>query len=208
MSFGDKFAYVYFKFWLDASWRWFLGSAFAKIQLKIWGVSVGHRFLIYGKASIARAPESEITIGNDVKFVSSQQRSNACAGYSRLRLRTLTPAAKILISDNVSLNGTSITVRSTRVVIGEGSRVAPNVVITDSDFHAILPPDERGTNAGFEFDRPVVLGKNTWIGMGVHILKGVSIGDNTVIGAGSVVTSDIPENSIAAGCPARVLRYF
>ena len=53
---------------------------------------------------------------------------------------------------------------------------------------------------------PVTLGNNVWIGDGAKVCKGVTIGDNSVIGAGSIVTSDIPANSIAAGNPARVIK--
>jgi acetyltransferase-like isoleucine patch superfamily enzyme len=54
---------------------------------------------------------------------------------------------------------------------------------------------------------PVVIGNNVWLGSKVSVLRGVRIGDNAIIGAGAVVTHDIPANAIAAGVPARVLRY-
>lgn len=58
----------------------------------------------------------------------------------------------------------------------------------------------------YQYNVPVKIGRNCWIGAGAVILPGVTIGDNTVIGAGSVVTRDIPENSVAVGNPCRVLR--
>ena len=59
---------------------------------------------------------------------------------------------------------------------------------------------------GYQFNVPITIGKNVWIGAGVIVLPGVNIGDNSVIGAGSVVTKDIPENVVAYGNPCRVIR--
>jgi acetyltransferase-like isoleucine patch superfamily enzyme len=61
-------------------------------------------------------------------------------------------------------------------------------------------------NKGLEYAYPITVGNNVWIGGKVVVLPGVTIGDNTVIGAGSVVTSDIPDNVVAVGNPCRVLR--
>ena len=59
---------------------------------------------------------------------------------------------------------------------------------------------------GYQYNLPVSIGRNCWLGAGVIVLPGVTIGDDTVIGAGSVVTGDIPSGTVAAGCPCRVLR--
>ena len=61
---------------------------------------------------------------------------------------------------------------------------------------------------GYQFNVPINIGKNVWIGAGVIVLPGVNIGDNSVIGAGSVVTKDIPENVVAFGNPCRVVRMI
>ena len=79
---------------------------------------------------------------------------------------------------------------------------APNVNIVDSDFHSIQPFGQRLKNPGFENDSSVLIGDNVWIGMNVTILKGVKIGNNSVIGACSLVLNDIEDNVLAAGIPA------
>ena len=84
--------------------------------------------------------------------------------------------------------------------------MAPNVTIVDSDFHVHWPPEKRRTVRTGADDRAVKIGEYVWIGANSLVLKGVSIGDNSIVGAGSVVANDIPANVIAAGNPARVIK--
>ena len=87
------------------------------------------------------------------------------------------------------------------VTIGESSMIAAGAYLTDADWHDIYDRTQAIGRTS-----PVTLGNNVWIGDGAIVCKGVSIGDNSIIGAGSVVTQDIPSNVIAAGNPAKVLR--
>lgn len=89
-----------------------------------------------------------------------------------------------------------------KVKIGKNAQIAPNVAIYTAG-HPIHP-DSR--NSGYEYGIPVTIGDNVWLGGNVCIMPGVTIGDNAVIGAGSVVTKDIPSNVFAAGNPCRVIR--
>ena len=88
------------------------------------------------------------------------------------------------------------------VYIGEHVMIAPNVTITPTGH----PVDPEIRKPGTQFSIPVRIGNDVWIGSNVVILPGVNIGDNSVIGAGSVVTQDIPENVVAVGNPCHVLR--
>ncbi|MGD8251268.1 MAG: acyltransferase [Desulfobacterales bacterium] len=87
-----------------------------------------------------------------------------------------------------------------RIRIGDSSMLAHGVYITDADWHGLHDRVDLGKTA------PVTIGDNVWLGDRVMVCKGVSIGDNSVVGAGSVVVSDIHENVVAAGNPARVIR--
>jgi maltose O-acetyltransferase len=89
-----------------------------------------------------------------------------------------------------------------RVVVGDNVMIGPNVQLLTA-CHPIYA-DERNTL--FEFTKPIIIGDNVWIGGGVTVLPGVSIGKNSVIGAGSVVTKDVPDNVVAAGNPCRIIR--
>jgi acetyltransferase-like isoleucine patch superfamily enzyme len=86
--------------------------------------------------------------------------------------------------------------------------VAPNVIIVDSDFHQAWPPETRFISDTSAFDKEVKIGCNVWIGMNTLVLKGSVIGDNSIIGAGSTVTGEIPPNCIAAGNPAIPIKFF
>ena len=93
-------------------------------------------------------------------------------------------------------------VDDTHIYVGAYTMFGPNVILATAG-HPILP---KLRQEAYQYNMPVHIGKNCWLGAGVIVLPGVTIGDNTVIGAGSVVTKDIPSNVVAVGNPCRVLR--
>lgn len=103
---------------------------------------------------------------------------------------------------NVYANFNLTLVDDTHIYVGDNTMIGPNVTIASAG-HPILPELRE---KGYQFNIPVHIGKNCWIGAGVVIVPGINIGDNTVIGAGSIVTKDIPANSVAVGNPCRVIR--
>ena len=107
------------------------------------------------------------------------------------------------LGNHVFINFNLSLVDDTHIYIEDCTMIGPNVMIATAG-HPILP-ELRGKEP-YQFNFPVHIGKNCWIGGNVSIMPGVSIGDNTVIGAGSVVTKNIPENVVAVGNPCRVLR--
>ena len=108
----------------------------------------------------------------------------------------------ITVGDNVLINFNAVFLDAAPVTIGDNCFIGPN-----AGFYTVNHPlDPKRRNEGYVYGKPIVLGKNVWIGGSCTILSGVTIGDNAVIGAGSVVTRDIPANCIAVGNPARVIR--
>lgn len=103
---------------------------------------------------------------------------------------------------NVYANFNVTFVDDTHIYVGDYTMLGPNVVIATAG-HPILPELRE---KAYQYNMPVRIGRNCWLGAGVIVLPGVTIGDNTVIGAGSVVTKDIPANCVAVGNPCRVLR--
>lgn len=108
----------------------------------------------------------------------------------------------IVIEDNVYINFGCVILDCAEIVIGANTLLGPNIGIYSAN-HAIDAEERiKGGCSG----KPVHIGKNVWLGGDVKVLGGVTIGDNTIIGTGSIVTKDIPENVIAVGNPCRVLR--
>lgn len=106
------------------------------------------------------------------------------------------------LGKGVYINSNVTFVDDEHIFIGDNSMIAPNVVFSTSR-HPILPIlRERH----YVYNLPIHVGRNVWIGSGAQIMPGITIGDNFVIGAGSVVTKDIPANSVAYGVPCRVVR--
>lgn len=93
-------------------------------------------------------------------------------------------------------------VDDTHIYVGDYTMFGPNVTVATAG-HPILPELRQ---KGYQYNAPVRIGKNCWIGAGVIIVPGVTIGDNVVVGAGSIVTKDLPDNVVAVGNPCKVLR--
>ena len=104
--------------------------------------------------------------------------------------------------NNVYANFNLTLVADTDIFVGDNVMFGPNVIIATAG-HPVDPPLREKVA---QFNIPVRIGKNVWIGAGAIVLPGVTIGDHSVIGAGSVVTKDIPPNVVAVGNPCRVLR--
>ena len=110
--------------------------------------------------------------------------------------------AHVHFGDNVYCNFGCTFVDDTHIYVGDSTMFGPNVVVATAG-HPILPELRV---QGYQYNFPVHIGKNCWSGAGAIIVPGITIGDNVVIGAGSVVTKDIPSNVIAVGNPCKVLR--
>ncbi len=142
-----------------------------------------------------------IVLGRDVEFGWPNSMS-FYTGYCHVEAST--PDSRIEIGDGAQVNNNAfIKSEGPGIRIGARALLGSGVTIYDSDFHDLDPARRRG---GRPRMGAVELGENVFIGDGALILKGVSIGADSVIGAGSVVTSSIPSGVIAAGNPARVLR--
>ena len=104
--------------------------------------------------------------------------------------------------NNVYANFNLTMVDDTHIYVGDNTMFGPNVTLATAG-HPLTP--ELREHA-YQYNAPIYIGKNCWLGAGVIVMPGVSIGDNTVIGAGSIVTKDIPANVVAVGNPCRVMR--
>jgi maltose O-acetyltransferase len=108
----------------------------------------------------------------------------------------------VLLGDNVYINFNTVILDCAPVTIGDGTQIAPGVQLLAADH----PRDPRIRRDLLEFARPISIGSNVWIGAAAIVLPGVSVGDDSIIGASSVVTRDIPAGVMAVGTPCRVVR--
>jgi len=108
----------------------------------------------------------------------------------------------ITIGDRVFINSGLTALDSAPITIGDDCLLGPNVQLL-TPTHPIAPIPRRDKVEGAQ---PITLGKNVWLGGGVIVCPGVTIGNNTVVGAGSVVVKDLPANVVAVGNPARIVR--
>jgi acetyltransferase-like isoleucine patch superfamily enzyme len=113
------------------------------------------------------------------------------------------PLEKVKFGERVAVGAFVHIVANGGVSIGNNTMIASSVQITSSTHDYRLMPfrDHR-------LDAPVTIGHNVWIGADAVILPGITIGDNSVVGAGSVVTKDVPPSTVVAGAPARVIRHL
>ena len=106
--------------------------------------------------------------------------------------------------DGVYANFGLTCVDDTHIYVGSHTLFGPNVVLATAG-HPMMPELRKH---GIQYNMPIHIGENCWLGAGVIVVPGVTIGDNVVIGASSVVTKDIPSNSVAMGSPCRVVRQI
>lgn len=163
-----------------------------------WGIKLQEGAYFMGKCHFYRYPDTQISIGKNCTFL-SKSASNLI-GINRPCIISTGKSsfkAMIEIGDNCGFSGTVIG-SFNMIKIGNNVRCGANTLITDSDWHMNDPRSGQ--------PKPVVIEDNVWLGEGVKVLKGVTIGMNSVIGAGSVVTKNIPANVIAAGNPCKVIK--
>ena len=165
------------------------------INLKI------HR-VVYGKrvrgGRIIIKNKGKIIIGNGVSMFSFSE-----GDPYRTSLQAHCKDAIISIGDNCKLSGTTIHCR-TSVKIGNDCRFGPGSLLVDNDSHRVsMYVSERAKPPR---SKAIIINNNVWIGMRSLILKGVEIGDNSIVAAHSVVTKNVPANSIVAGNPAKIVK--
>jgi len=179
----------------------FFSTLYCRLFFRFLGVKIGSNSTFYGIPRIYFYSGSKIIFGNNVRIRTSRM-SNLIGLNRRSIIATHSKDAEIIIGDNCGFSAIVIGAKES-IRIGNDVMAGANVLITDFDWHA-LNPEER--KHGEPESKPIVIEDNVFIGYSSTILKGVCIGMNSVIGANSVVTKDIPANVIAAGNPCKVLK--
>lgn len=169
---------------------------FVRADLKVGGVKYGVNLKARGGVIVERFQCSSIEIGDNCTFNSSS-RFNFRGINHKCIIQTGRPGARIVIGNHCGFSGVSI-VADKEVIIEDYVTVGANAIIGDRDDHSEIYESE---------PRPVHICKHVWIGMNATIMKGVTIGEYAIVGAGAIVTKDVPPRAIVAGVPARIVKY-
>jgi len=176
------------------------GSALWRLEARMKGVQCEKGVLFWGRPLLSLAPDSILLLGRNVQLASSL-RSNPLGCFQPCVLRTLAPQARLVMQANSGASG-AVLCAGLSIEIGEGTLIGSGALIIDNDFHILTPDGWRGETRSNA--RAIRIGREVFIGARAIILKGVTIGDRAIIGAGAVVTRDVPANCVAAGNPASV----
>jgi len=174
------------------------------IKLKLNGVEFND-FKSGGYPQIAVSLKGKFSIGKN--FIINNGRYYNIIGRQQPCYIIVGPNANLKIGNNVGISCTAIICKNS-ITIGDNVKIGGNTVIYDTDFHSLdvksrtmIPEDT--SNA---ITQPVIIEANVFIGAHTTILKGVTIGENSIVGACSVVTKNIPSNELWAGNPAKFIR--
>jgi len=170
------------------------------------GISIEGPIIVRGYPLIELAKGARIVIGSNVTLNSSN-RGYHLNMHSPVKLMADKAEAMISIGANTRIHGSCIHARES-ITIGNNCLIAANALIVDSSGHDISFPDVENRIHTTGEASPVAVEDNVWIGANSIVLPGVRIGSGSIIGAGSVVTKDVPAFSVAAGNPARVIKSY
>ena len=173
-----------------------------QLEAKLKGIQCDGWIQFEGRPILSKFPGSKIIFRKGVRL-GSAVRSNPLGCFQPTVVRTLAPNAELILDENVGISGTVICA-GVGVRVGSGTIVGSGAMILDNDFHTF--DEERGWLNEYQLNaRPIVIGRNVFVGARAIILKSVNIGDRAVIGAGAVVTRDVPAGQVVAGNPAEVI---
>lgn len=182
-----------------------------RFKFRFLGVRLGKGACIRNSVHLVVLPDANVKIGNNFTVNSGGDLNPLCNG-SRTCIK-VSRGAVLSIGDHSGMSGGTLWVTS-KVIIGNYVNIGANCHIIDSDIHSMdwkvrREDDKHDLDAPDSpaIKSPIRIDDDVWIGADCIILKGVHIGARSVIGAGSVVTKDIPADCIAAGNPCRVIRY-
>ncbi len=173
------------------AWANFCRVLFWRVVLRLRGGHLGRRCTIQPGVCLACAPGRPIRIGNGVRLMRGVVLSTSRSG-------------RIVLEDNVYIGEHGVVTSNAEIYIGRDTIIAPHVDLVD--FNHGLDDLASPIMAQPVAAAPIRIGCDVWLGAGVKVLRGVVIGDQAVVGAGAVVTHDVPARAVAVGVPARVLR--
>lgn len=186
---------------------------FNRLYFRLKGIKFGKNMMAYNKVYLTGYRQGQVIIGDDFHLTSGDGINPICRNV-RACFHRGSVNAVITIGDHVGMSSPCIWINE-QLTIGNHVNIGGNCMIYDTDAHQLDYRARRGEKIADKNDptttvqtAPVTIEDDVWIGANCLILKGVTIGARSVIGAGSVVTKSIPSDCIAAGNPCRVIRQL
>ena len=184
-----------------------ISRSFISKYLAIIGSRISRGIVIWPSSTSTTIPvridgPGTVVLGQNVRL---GYRPAPRMGNGAILLQARIKGSKIVVGEGTTISNNTSIVAMNSVIIGCNCLIGDRVSIVDCDFHESTPEFRRNSSGKI---KPVDIGNNVWIGSQVMILKGVSIGDNTVVGAMSLVTKSFPSNCIVAGNPAKIIKHF
>ena len=171
-----------------------------RMEARLKGAEVQAGVIFGGRPILSVARGSRMVLGERV-IVRSGRRNNPLGCFQPCVLRTMVPGAQLVLERGVGMSATTVCAGRS-IHIGEGTIIGAGALILDNDLH------RQNTDGSWVTDvtsgaRPVRIGRSVFIGARAVILKGVTVGDGAIVGAGAVVTRDVGAGHVAAGNPAQ-----
>ena len=190
---------------IPTCWYCFISGLCINLTWKLCG-----KIHIYHSSWILRKKHPEIKKGQliigDYFSCNNKLTSNSVGIYQPCFFNISASGSKIIIGNHVGISGSTINA-TTSITIGDNTIIGSGCLITATDSHPILAAERNLPDwPKYTKSKPIVIGKNVFIGARSIVMKGVTIGDGAIVGAGSVVTKDVPANTIVAGNPARIVK--
>lgn len=182
-----------------------LSSYYNLLRINLYGIKHGRNCVIHGRLYINLFSSANVELGNNL-YISSGWGVNALCANKRGMIYA-THNATITIGDNVGMSSPVLWSHE-RISIGNHVKLGGNCILIDTDSHNLDYKIRRGQYTDWGKSAPIVIEDDVFIGMNCIVLKGVTIGARSIIAAGSIVTKSIPADCIAAGNPAKVIRFL
>lgn len=183
-------------------WLYFsriISSIYARILLRLWGAQIGEHFRVKGKLILRVF--GKVNIGDNVSINSGRLH---VGGSDRKTAFRIGRCGLLQIGNGAGITNSTINCMNS-VSIGEGTFIGGGCELLDTDFHQIQPEDRR-SGQGLIPSAPIFIGNNVFVGGMSIIRRGVTIGNGSIVGMGSLVTKNIPPHEIWAGVPAKFLK--
>ena len=183
----------------------YVNTYYVKSYFKVKGAKIGTNCRIYGHLYLSISSTARLSIGDDFLLTSGESYNPLCRNIRGCI--SINDRANLTIGNNVGISSACIWVHKS-ITIGNNVKIGGDCILLDSDCHSLNYVERRISEIDVvhKNDKEIVIGDDVLIGTRCIILKGVHIGERSIIGSGSIVTKDIPSDCIAAGNPCKVIR--